>query len=819
MLSDTVLNKNRQDSCRSPDLKLYVRDVRDALGKKRSFVVRSWATVKDAKEAISKMTHVPVSAQRLYFGPLLSSGKELPNKRTLHDAGIYRSGETLLLDICSKASVGGYASMSSLRFNANDVCISTSMVNATPKPLRQTIQYARRAFALGIKPDLVMDGSGGSYFIHDTNKNKIAVFKPADEEPYAENNPRGYLPGQGQADSLRQGIAPGEACIREVAAFLLDHEGFAGVPMTTLAEARHPAFNTNGARLKVAEGGASIGAHSLGAVSFPSPSSSSFVQQEQAKKVGSFQEFIRAEGTMDDLSPSKLSVEQVHKIAILDIRLLNADRNPANLLCRRLPDNTLELVPIDHGYCLRSMCDVSWMDWCWLDWPQLKEPLSEKSKEYIRQMNIDADARILSERLNISKEAIDYFRASSSILKAGVEAGLSLYSIAVMCCRNDMLGEVPSALEHLTSMASELAQVALETDDWHHTTASRALEEQLTPKRGVMSRDKSAARGFRRIASSGEFLSVTDSKSVELDNDEDDDDNEFFLEQAFAVNARSGITQVLDDAAKHSPPLAMASGSDSSSDNGKDLDKDDVDQWAQHIIEDSFQAEFPVSLPDGRQTRSGSLSSEEASLSTSPKGFWHVRPGFSAAAAAATMSDDESASIQSFGTTPESEEPSPIASGTRRASVTFADTPKRSSFLPSKGPFFRPPSMVKVVDPKAEADAVQAASNALSSSPSLLSKSLMGRQDSNASSGMTRSKSYSGLSRSFSSAGDKPQEPASRAATSSAKTSRKNRSDSLDGGDQEYSRAYFHKFMDLVIVREMARLSSAVEHARTATAT
>ena len=77
---------------------------------------------------------------------------------------------------------------------------------------------------------------------------------------------------------------------------------------------------------------------------------------------------------MDDLSPSKISKDEVHKIALLDIRLMNADRNAANLLCRIRPeDGSIELVPIDHGFCLRDVCDVSWMDWCWLDWPQMKE--------------------------------------------------------------------------------------------------------------------------------------------------------------------------------------------------------------------------------------------------------------------------------------------------------------------------------------------------------------------------------------------------------------------------------------------------------------
>jgi len=390
---------------RSADLKLYVRDVRDSLRKKRPVTVRSWSTIKDVKDAIQQALQIPAGSQRLYFGPLLTSGGELPNHRTLHDAGIYRSGETLLLDIKGSGGTGGasgglasppsFASLFSLSPSqtTHDVCISSSMMDATPRPLRSLVQEARRGFALGFKPELVLEGSGGTYFLHDTRKGKIAVFKPADEEPYAENNPRGYLRQPGQPLSLRDGVAPGQACIREVAAYLLDHDGFSGVPMTTLAEARHPAFNTNGARLKVSEGGASRGSHSINAAGTvpgdaakPSSSSNSYsTSSSLSKKAGSFQEFVRVECTMDDLSPSKLSVEQVHKIAILDLRLLNADRNAANLLVRRRYDDAgddLELVPIDHGYCLRSVADVTWMDWCWLDWPQLKQ-VREKPFGYV----------------------------------------------------------------------------------------------------------------------------------------------------------------------------------------------------------------------------------------------------------------------------------------------------------------------------------------------------------------------------------------------------------------------------------------------------
>lgn len=346
----------------SPDLQIFVKVIRDrSQSQKYPITVRSWSTIKDVKDAIQTLLQIPPSSQRLFYGPLMTSGGELPNHRSLHDAGIDRSGETLMLITTQGENIGS----TSLRAAA-DVCVSSSAIDSCPRFLQTVVQQARQGLVRGLKPELVLDGSGGTYYFRDQRQVRVAVFKPADEEPFAENNPRGYLQNTDSTESLREGILPGEACLREVAAFLLDHGGFSGVPMTTLAEATHPsAFNTNGKLLNLAEGGASVGAHSLN----PDSTATSSLK----KKVGSFQEFVKSECTMDDLSPSRISVDEIHKIAILDIRLMNADRNSANILCRRNPDNSIELVPIDHGYGLRDVCDVSWMDWCWLDWPQLKE--------------------------------------------------------------------------------------------------------------------------------------------------------------------------------------------------------------------------------------------------------------------------------------------------------------------------------------------------------------------------------------------------------------------------------------------------------------
>uniref|UniRef100_A0A6U5NS36 Uncharacterized protein n=1 Tax=Grammatophora oceanica TaxID=210454 RepID=A0A6U5NS36_9STRA len=577
-----------RDTYRGPDLRIFIRDVRDRQGKKRPVSIKSWSTVQDVKNQLQQLLHVPPSSQRLYFGPLM--GNELPNHRTLHDAGIYHSGETLLLDIANSTGMETSSTLS----QPSDVCVSKSWLSTTPRALRQKIQQARRGMALGLKPELVLDGSGGTYFLRDARKCPVAVFKPADEEPYASNNPRGYVRQATSDLSLREGVEPGELCLREVAAYLLDHGGYSGVPMTTLAEARHVAFHCNGENLNCSQGGAAIGPHHLGASSSP--------PKPIPKKAGSLQEYVNAECTMDDMGTGKVSTDEIHKIAILDIRIMNADRNAANLLCRRRPDNTIELVPIDHGFCLRAKCDVAWYDWCWLDWPQLKQPLSKRSRKYVLNLDIDKDARMLKERLNISEEALGYFRASSKLLQEGVKAGLSLYEIASMCCRNDNMGEHPSKLEQLTAMAQELATSAVENGRWHHSAASRALVDQLTPtavddrRLLLLGSERGSSTRLIKSASSANF-SLSDGLSI-------------------------GSTPV------NVPGMMQSSGSDSGSeeDDGVTSAGDAMDEWAATIIAD-------VSLDQsmGVQNRRGSpltgVGSDDGSvLSSSPQGFWHRSP-------------------------------------------------------------------------------------------------------------------------------------------------------------------------------------------------
>jgi phosphatidylinositol 4-kinase type 2 len=49
------------------------------------------------------------------------------------------------------------------------------------------VELVRVAISKGIDPKLIKQGSSGSYFMRDSSGRVVAVFKPKDEEPYAQN--------------------------------------------------------------------------------------------------------------------------------------------------------------------------------------------------------------------------------------------------------------------------------------------------------------------------------------------------------------------------------------------------------------------------------------------------------------------------------------------------------------------------------------------------------------------------------------------------------------------------------------------------------
>jgi len=268
-------------------------------------------------------------------------------------------------------------------------------------------------------PELCEDGVNGTYFLRDENGKFCGVYKPMDEEGHSTNNPK--RSDENQDVFASRGIIEGEGALREVAAYRLDSGHFSGVPETFMAKLQHPNFH--------AEDGSPV------------------------TKMGSLQNFVENDGNAEDVGFSKFPVHQVHKIGILDMRIFNNDRHGGNILLKEIDDGTIELIPIDHGLSLPSTLDRAWFDW--LTWPQAKVPFEKEAREYINSIDVEADAKTLRE-IGIREESIRTMIISTTLLKKGAAANLTLYEIASMVCRADL--DKPSLLESMVERASQQAQ-------------------------------------------------------------------------------------------------------------------------------------------------------------------------------------------------------------------------------------------------------------------------------------------------------------------------------------------------------------------------
>jgi hypothetical protein len=108
--------------------------------------------------------------------------------------------------------------------------------------LEEIIANAEQGLANGATPQLTASGLGGTYFLRSEDGEKvIGVFKPETQEAGAPGNPRGHA-GRMGSRGVRPGLLSGEANVREVAAYMLDHGEFAHVPCTARVLINHSVF-------------------------------------------------------------------------------------------------------------------------------------------------------------------------------------------------------------------------------------------------------------------------------------------------------------------------------------------------------------------------------------------------------------------------------------------------------------------------------------------------------------------------------------------------------------------------------------------------
>ncbi|KAH3732376.1 phosphatidylinositol 4-kinase gamma 4 [Pelomyxa schiedti] len=290
-------------------------------------------------------------------------------------------------------------------------------------------------------PVLTKDGSGGTYFMMSpaSSHTKIAVFKPRDEEPGCSGNPRQApesvdtedYPDGSAAKLPRPGFTPGEGAMKEVLAYRLDHDHFAGVPLTLWCGLKLPHSDTT------------------------------------PFKYGSLQQFVSHKLCAWDIGPRSFDTERVHAIALLDLRLFNTDRHGGNILlakegCDEATGTSstekdavgTTLVPIDHGYVLPAYPHVgdAWFEW--LTWPQCKQPLSQRTLDYIEAIPLERDIEE-ARSLGLRSECVKTLKIGTMLVKKGAKAGLTVYEMGRIATKGVMDGLESSLLEYLCLSAEK----------------------------------------------------------------------------------------------------------------------------------------------------------------------------------------------------------------------------------------------------------------------------------------------------------------------------------------------------------------------------
>jgi hypothetical protein len=122
----------------------------------------------------------------------------------------------------------------------------------------------------------------------------------------------------------------------------------------------------------------------------------------------------------------------VHRIAILDLRILNCDRNEANILVKKgtilsSKKPLLKLIPIDHGLSFPDNLQIYDYQMVWMGYSQTEKPLSSTSLEFIDSINPAKDCEMLKEKLGFREICLRNFRIAQIFLKKLVKNKFTLH--------------------------------------------------------------------------------------------------------------------------------------------------------------------------------------------------------------------------------------------------------------------------------------------------------------------------------------------------------------------------------------------------------
>ncbi|XP_066277993.1 phosphatidylinositol 4-kinase type 2-alpha-like [Branchiostoma lanceolatum] len=273
------------------------------------------------------------------------------------------------------------------------------------------IRSADVAIENGIYPEIIYQGSSGSYFVKNAEGKKIGVFKPKNEEPYGHLNPKWTKWMQKICCPCcfgRSCLVLNQGYLSEAGASLVDLKlQLNVVPKTRVVKLASETFNYNAADRAISRTKKSLSER------FPDKIGRHIHRVGLPPKVGSFQMYV--DGYRDayywlgkfetEPLPEPISTQfafQFERLVVLDYIIRNTDRGNDNWLIKydveegekpETPERDwtmveqpkIKIAAIDNGLAFPFKHPDSWRAypyyWAWL--PQAKKPFSTEIKDLI----------------------------------------------------------------------------------------------------------------------------------------------------------------------------------------------------------------------------------------------------------------------------------------------------------------------------------------------------------------------------------------------------------------------------------------------------
>lgn len=308
---------------------------------------------------------------------------------------------------------------------------------------------AEQAIEIGVFPERISQGSSGSYFVKDSKRTIIGVFKPKSEEPYGQLNPKWtkYVHKVCCPCCFGRGcLLPNQGYLSEAGAYLVDTKLQLGiVPKTKVVWLVSETFNYS-AIDRAKSRGKKYALEKVPKVG------RKFHRIGLPPKIGSFQLFVKdykeaeywlrrfeAEPLPENIR--KQFQSQFERLVILDYIIRNTDRGNDNWLVKYdetkyakkieseesdwIDDKQLliRIAAIDNGLAFPFKHPDEWraypFHWAWL--PQAKVPFSEETRNlilpFISDMNFVQD---------LCEDLYELFKTDKGFDRAAFESQMSV---------------------------------------------------------------------------------------------------------------------------------------------------------------------------------------------------------------------------------------------------------------------------------------------------------------------------------------------------------------------------------------------------------